>query len=146
MIARAGSGWQTVLADLSLILFMITASAASEPLKFMPSAPAPILPAPIMPALGEPVAVWRAAPGGTDLRTWLGQSAPDPRLRLTIVAAASAQQAAFDLAAQADRPARIILEPGPYDTPFAALTYDQPGTAQGLHLNLPKSQLKEPVR
>ena len=27
MIARAGSGWQTVLADLSLILFMVTAAA-----------------------------------------------------------------------------------------------------------------------
>ena len=30
MIARVGSGWQTVLADLALILFMVTASAVSQ--------------------------------------------------------------------------------------------------------------------
>lgn len=30
MIARAGSGWQTVLADLSLILFMVTAAAVQD--------------------------------------------------------------------------------------------------------------------
>ena len=30
MIARVGSGWQTVLADLSIILFMIAASAVSQ--------------------------------------------------------------------------------------------------------------------
>ena len=30
MNARAGSGWQTVLADLSLILFIVMASAVNE--------------------------------------------------------------------------------------------------------------------
>ncbi len=30
VIARAGSGWQTVLADLSLILFMVMAAAVSD--------------------------------------------------------------------------------------------------------------------
>lgn len=62
MIARAGSGWQTVLADLSLILFMTTAAAVSE-------APAePRTAAPVrLPALGDPVAVWRAAPDSPTL-------------------------------------------------------------------------------
>lgn len=42
MIARMGSGWQTVLADLSLILFMVTATALSDsPAKAPPPAPLP---------------------------------------------------------------------------------------------------------
>ena len=63
MIARAGSGWQTVLADLSLILFMITAAAASE----LPTAPVSKHAVPVLPALGEPVAVWRAGPDAPSL-------------------------------------------------------------------------------
>ena len=118
MIARAGSGWQTVLADLSLILFMITAAAASE----LPVAP-PVPVSVILPALGEPVAVWRAGPGAPTLQTWLTSSAPDPRLRLTIMAAPEQASAALVLAASAGRPARILLEPQA-GLPSATLTYD----------------------
>ena len=119
MIARTGSGWQTVLADLSLILFMITAAAASE----LPTAP-PAPPSPVLPALGEPVAVWRAGPGAPSLRDWLARSGLDPRLRLTIMAAPEQAQAALSLAALAGRPARILLEPQA-GVPSAMLTYDQ---------------------
>lgn len=116
MIARAGSGWQTMLADLSLILFMITAAAASE----LPTAP----PIPVLPALGEPVAVWRAGPGAPSLRDWLASSGPDPRLRLTILAGPDQAQMALTMAAGAGRPARILLEPQA-GVPSAMLTYDQ---------------------
>lgn len=119
MIARAGSGWQTVLADLSLILFMITAAAASE----LPTA----LAVPVrvtLPALGEPVAVWRAGPGAPTLQAWLSSSGPDPRLRLTILAAPEQAGAALAMAATAGRPARILLEPQA-GSPSATLTYDQ---------------------
>ena len=119
MIARTGSGWQTVLADLSLILFMITAAAASE----LPTAP-PAPPSPVLPALGEPVAVWRAGPGGPSLRDWLASSGPDPRLRLTILAGPDQAQMALAMAAGAGRPARILLEPQ-VGVPSAMLTYDQ---------------------
>ena len=119
MIARAGSGWQTVLADLSLILFMITAAAASE----LPTAQ-PVQPAPVLPALGEPVAVWRAGLGAPSLRDWLASSGPDPRLRLTILAGPELAQDALALAAGAGRPARILLEPNA-GVPSAMLTYDQ---------------------
>jgi hypothetical protein len=115
MIARAvGSSWQTILADLSLILFMVTASALANtsdgplgaegnraaaiapvpravPPALAPSV-APLAPrvAPLAPAIApapraEPVGVWR--PGGAHaptLRQWLGDVAHDPRLRLTI--------------------------------------------------------------
>ena len=51
MNVRMGSGWQTVLADLSLILFMVTAAAVSQ------ASPQPSSGEAL--ALGEPVAVWR---------------------------------------------------------------------------------------
>ena len=142
MNARSGSGWQTVLADLSLILFMITASAASQPAAPPQVRPAPILPAPILPALGAPIAVWRAEPGGTSLTAWLAIAGRDARLRLTIVAPPGASAAAAELAAQAGRPARIILEPGGEPAPFAALTYDQPRMAQGLQFVPAKEPLQ----
>ena len=108
MIARMGSGWQTVLADLSLILFMVTATALSDsPAKAPP--PAPLA----LPALGEPVAVWRSEPGGPSLEDWLASQAADPRQRLTLVAA------------QLARPARVLIEPGLSGPPYAALTFDR---------------------
>ena len=94
MIARAvGSGWQTILADLSLILFMVTAAALANssdgpigndsdahPKAVKPAAPPP----PILPVLrAEPVAVWRPAAGAPGLREWLAEVARDPRLRRT---------------------------------------------------------------
>ena len=127
MIARSGSGWQTVLADLSLILFMITAAAvAKAPAKVAQPAP------PTLPALGAPVAVWRAAPGGPDLVSWLGQNAADPRLRLTIMASPAAASAALAMGAASGRPARVLIEPGMQGPPMATLTYDQAAPARPL--------------
>ena len=127
MIARAGSGWQTVLADLSLILFMITSAAVSK------TAPKPVPPPPpVLPVLGSPVAVWSAAPGGPGLAAWLAQNAADQRLRLTIVAPPAAAQAALALGAASGRAARVLIEPGMQGAPIATLTYDQAGLARGL--------------
>ncbi len=123
MIARMGSGWQTVLADLSLILFMVTATAVSEdPLPQPPSAPPP--PRISLPALGEPVAVWRAGPGAPDLPEWLASQPADPRQRLTLVAAPVDAPAMLATAGRLVRPARILIEPGLSGPPYAALTYD----------------------
>ncbi len=126
MIARAGSGWQTVLADLSLILFMVTASAVNDapPLAIPPSTP-PVS----LPALGEPVAQWRQGPGVPGLADWLAAN-PDPRLRLTILARPDEARAALALAATAGRPARLVLDPDA-GVLTAALTYDR-ALAQGL--------------
>lgn len=129
MIVRAGSGWQTVLADLSLILFMIMASAVNEAPAAAPiAAPTPN----VLPALGDPVALWRQAPGAPPLRDWLASAAPDPRLRLTIIAPPAEAEAALALSASASRPARVLIEPGSNGV-VAALTYDQAAPlAQGL--------------
>lgn len=119
MIARMGSGWQVVLADLSMILFMVTAAAVAD----APLDPAPAIPA--VPALGDPVAVWRG--GGEGLAAWLAAQPADPRLRLTIVAPQAAAGTAVALAASAGRPARIVLEPDGAGAPYAALAFDQGG-------------------
>lgn len=119
MIARAGSGWQTVLADLSLILFMVMGAAVSEAPAQAPP-PAPIA----LPALGEPVAVWRAAPGGPGLTEWLASQPDDRRQRLTLVAMPADGPAVLAEAAKLPRPARVLIEPGLSGPPYAALTYD----------------------
>ena len=131
MMARAGSGWQTVLADLSLILFMVTAAVVAEPPA--PNAAVTARPAaPALPALGEPVAVWSDVPGGPALKDWLVQTARDPRLRLTIVAAPDQAETALALAAGSGRPARVLVEPGASGPPLATLTFDQAQVARGL--------------
>ena len=121
MIARAGSGWQTVLADLSLILFMVTAAAVNDAPVVPPSAgSAPTAP----PALADPVAVWRGADAG-ELARWLKTQPADPRQRLTIVAPTNAAPLALELARGAGRPARVVIEPDGQGAPYATLTYDQ---------------------
>lgn len=138
MIARAGSGWQTVLADLSLILFMVTASALQQA-QDQPAAAAQttaLTSSPgASPALAEPVAVWRA--GGPPLAQWLAEQNPDARQRLTIVAhhagdPQAASAAALALARTAGRPARIVLEADGGSGVTAALTYDSGGTGLAL--------------
>lgn len=138
MIVRAGSGWQTVLADLSLILFMTTAAALGEaPVQSPPAAPPSHA---NLPALAQPVAVWTAGQGAPPLAEWLRQSGSDPRLQLTILAPQSAATAALALAAAAGRPARLVLEPGAGPVQ-AMLGYDQAGLARSLQRdgpNLPR--------
>lgn len=137
MITRAGSGWQTVLADLSLILFMVTASSLGD--KPAP-APPPSMPArPLVPALGEPVALWREGAGAPPLGEWLDRSGSDPRLRLTILAAPDQAARALSLAASSQRPARIVLDAGRSGVE-AALTYDQ---GEALAQALQKGPAKE---
>jgi hypothetical protein len=123
MNARAGSGWQTVLADLSLILFMVMAATVSE----APPEAAFANPSVTaqLPALGEPVAVWRAGPDVPPLERWLALAGADPKLRLTILAPAGKAAAAQALAATAGRPARIVLEAEADGPVLATLTYDR---------------------
>lgn len=122
MNARAGSGWQTVLADLSLILFMVMAAAVRQ---IPPEAASASPVAPQLPALGEPVAVWRSGPEALPLAQWLAEAGSDPRLRLTIIAPAHEILAAQALANAAGRPARIVLEAQSNGPVIAVLTYDQ---------------------
>lgn len=125
MIARAGSGWQTVLADLSLILFMVTAAAVQDAPAVPPAHSATNSGAPTAPpALADPVAVWRGL-DAAELARWLKTQPADPRQRLTIVAPTDAAALALEMARGAGRPARLVIEPDGQGTPYATLTYDQ---------------------
>lgn len=138
MIARAGSGWQYALADLSLILFMVTAAtlahAGEQPLPVRAS------------AQGEPLALWRPGSGAPPLQEWLAAQSPDPRQQLTIVARYAAGEQAGALAqaqalavsaGDAGVTARIIIEPGEggvaatlaHDVPAEALAHSLPEAA-----------------
>ena len=138
MIARAGSGWQTVLADLSLILFMVAAAVAAQAGSRAGEVPQVKL---VAPALGDPVAVWRE--GSEPLGPWLAGQSNDPRQRLTIVVPyaadpASAAPKALALAQSAGRPARLLFEPGGAGDAYATLTYDVAQAAGPIAQGIPR--------
>lgn len=142
MRVKVGTGWQTIIADLSMILFMLTASAVARQQPKAHAAPPVAGPRPA--PRGEPVAVWIAGEGAPPLREWLAQQPRDPRQQVTITASyapgamAEALSRAQALAVDAGD-ARIVVEPGSpglrvvigYDAPDARLAHSlrsSPGT------------------
>lgn len=126
MSGRAVASWQTSLADLSLILFMVTAAAVS-------GKPAP--PQVKIPSVAEGLSVYLDTPDAPPFPRWLAEQAADPRQRLTITATCpsppfqdAALRRALDLAREAGKagyPARIVIEPGAGGPLRAVLAYDQ---------------------
>lgn len=87
MIVRAGTGWQTLMADLSIILFMVTAAALTQagPGK-AESAKAQAGQTSLAPSQrGEPIAVYRTGAGAPPLGEWLDSQPRDERQMLTVV-------------------------------------------------------------
>ena len=134
MIARTTFGWQTTMADLALILFMVTAAGVHAEKQQS----APVAAAASLPAEGEPLAVYRAQDGAPPLSQWLAEQAPDSRQYLTIIAryrpgdAAAAAGQAVELAQQAEQAgvaARIVLDPGERTDLLATLAFDRPDVA-----------------
>ncbi|HKT85727.1 MAG TPA: hypothetical protein VJQ77_06560 [Novosphingobium sp.] len=140
MSGRASVGWQTALADLSLILFMITAAAVSrQPARAGThqegggnAAAASATPSP----QAEPLAVYVDAPGAPPLPEWLAQQTLDPRQQVTITARygaeSGAQERAIAAAARllykagrAGRAARVVVEPGE-GPPRIVVAFDSP--------------------
>ena len=143
MIARAGSGWQTLMADLSIILFMVTAAALAQSKGGQAAA------APIPSERSEPLAVYRSGAGAAPLGQWLAMQSPDPRQQLSIIAhyPAGGQQAALAEVAQllrqagaAGLSARLVVEPGEGGI-VATLAYDL-AVAQGLQGGAVKPETK----
>jgi len=141
-------GWQTSLADLSLILFMLSAAALHRQpparpqeqrierpqprTSVHPAASPPARPAP----RSEPLAVYEATAGAPPLGVWLEQQAIDPRQQLTIIArygpAPGSRDAALGSAVRllgeagvAGASARLVVEPGSGPV-RVVLAYDRP--------------------
>lgn len=143
MITREGAGWQTVIADLSLILFMVTALALEDAPAETP-APTPAS----APRSGEAMALYRPS-AGTTLAQWLQAQAPDPRQQLTIVAqykATGASEAAHQALAMANTAEkegftpRIVIEQASDADLYAFIAHD---LARGLHKEVGKSETLE---
>ena len=134
MIVRAGTGWQTLMADLSIILFMVTAAALAQAGPGMAqNGKAPDGKAELAPSQrGEPIAVYRSGAGAPSLAQWLEAQPRDERQMLTVVstyrpgahAGALARATAFaEQAFARGVQTRIVIEPGPGDA-TATLAYD----------------------
>lgn len=115
MSVKVGTGWQTLIADLSMILFMLTASAVAR--QDPKARTAPVAAASKAAPRSEPVAVWIAGEGAPPLREWLAQQPRDPRQQVTITASyapgamTEALNGAQALAREAGD-ARVVVEPG----------------------------------
>lgn len=129
MIVRTGTGWQTLMADLSIILFMVTAAALSQA---GPSKAEGGRAEPAPSQRGEPIAVYRSGAGAPPLAQWLDSQPRDERQMLTVVstyrpgnqadALARATVLAHDAFARGV-PTRVVVEPGPGEA-TATLAYD----------------------
>lgn len=145
MSVKVGTGWQTLIADLSMILFMLTASAFAR--QDTKAHATPAVAAPRAEPRSEPVAVWIAGEGAPPLRDWLAQQPRDPRQQVTITASYApgamieALNQAQALAHEAGD-ARVVVEPGlpgaasnvrvviGYDAPEARLAHSLRSSAQ----------------
>lgn len=119
MILRLGSGWQTVTADLALILFLITAQATRGAPEAQPQVEPPVAMT-MVDADGAGLAIFRPGPD-TDLGQWLQATLTDDRQGATVVmrypdgGRDEAFRSGSDLLAAIERQgltARLLLEPG----------------------------------
>ncbi len=144
--ARSGHGWQLILADLALILFLLALSA-------LPAAEAEggrrladreardkEVREPQLPEIAAAQALYRPVADGPSLGAWLAGQGSDPRATLTIVAThaeggeAAAWQRTQALAAQARAAGtrvRTIIVAGQAEDVYASLAYDTPHTEPG---------------
>jgi hypothetical protein len=139
--ARGGLGWQLILADLALILFLLTLSAlpAAEAEKARGLAAHAVQEKTARGAVKAEVAaaqaLYRPVPDGLAIGEWLASQAPDPRATLTIFAVhapggeATAWARAEALAAEAragGTRVRMIISAGRSADLYASLAYDAP--------------------
>lgn len=130
MIGRAGHGansWQLVLADLALILFLVTLSALAREPPGGDEARAPT------PHVAPSQALFRPDPRGPTLAQWLAALPQDRRATLTVFARHSDEdrdavweQARIlgEDAAAAGYEVRVIVTRGPVSELYASLAYD----------------------
>jgi hypothetical protein len=132
MIVGTRGSWQTVMADLALILFIVAAAALNRHGVHKQDA--------ALPVRTQPLAIFRPNDGAPSLREWLAEQPQDDREHLTIVGRysdghiASVSKGAADLAFEAEaagRPARVVLEPAVRPDLMAMLAFDGAGDWHG---------------
>lgn len=131
MIARGAPAWQLVLADLALILFLVTLAALA---RSSASAERPVSPSP---QIAPSQALFRPSESGPDLSQWLAEQPRDKRATLTVIARHNGSNRAevwerarmlSESAEEADIAARIVITRGDTSDLYASLAYDNPGT------------------
>lgn len=129
MIGAGGQGWMTTLADLSIILFMVTANDLSntDQRAVQPTEQVSGI------ATGEPVALYRPSPDVISLGEWLSGQEADGRQQLTVhvrhagTGIENAVARGLDLAAEAraaGHEARLIVTQGDSPDLVVMLAYD----------------------
>jgi len=131
-IRGLGAGWQTAMADLTLILFLVVAAAYRED---VPEEPGEDAEQAADIALGQPMAVFR--PGGdADLTRWLAaQHMAAGEVATVIVrhrpgAATQAVKDAARLVAEVERAgekARLMVEPSAVPETLVVIAHDERG-------------------
>lgn len=128
-MTQGGHGWLMTLADLTIILFMVTAadlSRADASVKETAKSVAAV-------ATAEPVAIFRPGVQAGSLGAWLAGQPADPRQQLTVLvrhagdedaAALARGMALLGEASDLGRKARLIVEPGERSEVAAFLAYD----------------------
>lgn len=129
---RGHQGWQLVLADLALILFLVTLTAlvntdADQAGNRLATRATHLAPA---------QALYRPTARGPSLSEWLSEQPRDPRATVTIIAQHSgddkelmwdnAQMMAAS-ASQSDVPVRVVITTGEQSDLYASLAYDEMG-------------------
>lgn len=139
---RSGHGWQLILADLALILFLLTlsalpadeADAEAGPRLAVTKAHTEQAGSYRPPEIAAAQALYRPVEQGPSLTQWLAAQQPDPRATLTIFAAhapggeAAAWLRAQALAAEAQASGtrvRTIITAGATEEVYASLAYDE---------------------
>ncbi|MEP3422249.1 MAG: hypothetical protein ABJN35_10980 [Erythrobacter sp.] len=143
MISRNASSWQLILADLSLILFLLTLSALANEsgdgsddtaLDFEDDADATHA------EFASSQALFRATPSGPTIQEWLSEQPLDPRATLTVFAvyAPGEEQAVWEQAqvfakdaSDARFAVRVVITSGDVNDIYASLAYDAPTEEQG---------------
>lgn len=136
----AHGGWQLILADLALILFLMTLSALpaaeAESGRRLADSEASERDARGLPRpqIAAAQALYRAVPGGPGLGAWLAAQPRDPRATLTIFAThtaggepaawARAERLAAEARAAGTR-VRTIITAGDAEDLYASLAYDE---------------------
>lgn len=128
MTGQVSMNWATTLADLAIILFLITAADLSNA-EIAASAAEPTAAV----ATAEPIALYRPDGSAPPLARWLATQPDDPRQQLTIVVRyrpGDADRMAAEgmrLVSQAEaagRDPRLIAEPDERSEVAAVLAYD----------------------